>query len=130
MNGNLAEQCACDAWHICDWVHTQHPAKLQPEISSLTKLQSWVKLQCQPLALLQDVANESKHCNITRYVPSLKDKKAYQGAFDPAIFDNSAFDVSELRLIATNGQEIPAITALKISIDFWESFFDINLRCQ
>jgi hypothetical protein len=50
LNSELANQCAIDAWSLCDWVFKDHGAKLG--IQSLQDFQSSLTAMCPNLALL------------------------------------------------------------------------------
>ena len=65
LNSELANQCAIDAWSLCDWVFKDHGARLG--MQTLRDLQSSMKAMCPNLALLQDVANASKHKQTQEY---------------------------------------------------------------
>ena len=77
LNTELANQCAIDAWSLCDWVFKEYGTKLGLE--KLDQLQTHMKQQCPQLAFFQDVANASKHKEITKYVPRLKEAKDHHG---------------------------------------------------
>jgi hypothetical protein len=120
LNSELANQCAIDAWSLCDWVFKDHGARLG--MQTLKDLQSSMKAMCPNLALLQDVANASKHKNITTYIPRLKEAKNHHGAFQRDAF-SSAFDVSALVLVGDDGSEIWFDDVLKDVIRHWDDYF-------
>ena len=91
LNQELANQCAIDAWSLCDWVFEEHGQRLG--FKKLGDFQSSMRTMCTSIEFLQDIANASKHKVITHYVPRLKEAKAHQGAFDRNMF-SSVFDVS------------------------------------
>ena len=66
LNSELANQCAIDAWSLCDWVFKENKERLG--VQDLPELQSSMKSMCPNLVLLQDVANASKHGEIYKKV--------------------------------------------------------------
>ena len=123
LNTEVANQCAIDAWSLCDWVFKEFGQRL--ELQKLDDLQKQMKENCPSLALFQDVANASKHMEVTKYIPKLKEAKKHHGAFSRSAF-SSAFDVSALILVAEDGSEIWFDHALKEVICAWDLFFDVN----
>lgn len=121
LNGELANQCAIDAWALCDWIFKEHGRKLG--LQKLVDFQKDMKTQCPSLALFQDVANATKHRDVTRYVPKLKEAQSHDGAFDRDAFQADAFDVSALVLVVADGTEIWFDNALQEVIHHWEQFF-------
>lgn len=124
LDTELANQCAIDAWSLCDWVFKEHGKRFG--VQKLDQFQAQMKQQCPLLSLFQDVANASKHREITKYVPRLKEAKHHVGAFDRNSFQSSAFNVSALVLVDINGSEIWFDEALNDVINHWEHFFEIN----
>jgi hypothetical protein len=122
LNTELANQCAIDAWCLCDWVFGEYGQQL--ESKNLRHLQKQMKQECPLLALFQDVANASKHMKVTKYTPKLKEAKKQRGTFSSAF--SSAFAVSALVLVAEDGSKIRFDQALKKVICAWDNFFDVN----
>ena len=52
--------------------------------------------ECPELAYLQDICNESKHGEITRYVANVKEARHHRGAFSSAFSHD--FDISRLEI--------------------------------
>lgn len=123
LNAELANQCAIDAWSLCDWVFKEHGNRLG--IQKLRQLQARMTQQCPELAFFQDVANASKHGGISKYAPQLKEAKYHQGGFAREAF-SSGFDVSALVLVGNDGSEIWFDHALNKVVDHWVQFFDQN----
>ncbi len=119
LNQKLANQCAIDAWSLCDWVFEEHGASLG--MKNLKELQNRMKAQCSVMALFQDVANATKHRTITQYTPQLQEARYHRGAFSQAF--SSAFDISALFLVSKDGTKTRVDAALKEAIQHWEQFF-------
>jgi hypothetical protein len=126
LNTELANHCAIDAWSLCDWVFKEHGQRLG--FSTLADFQAAVKAGCNSLQLLQDVANASKHKEITKYVPLLKEAKKHHGAFQRGAFSRG-FDVSALVLVREDGSEIWIDDALDDATKYWDTYFHANGLC-
>jgi hypothetical protein len=87
LNAERANHCAIDAWSLCDWIYLEHGQRLG--LTTLADFQATVKASCRSLQLLQDVANASKHKEIRKYVPRLKEAKRHRGAFQRSAFSGS-----------------------------------------
>ena len=124
LNIELANHCAITAWTLCDWVFKEHGTKLG--FNNLNAAQLSIKTQCPNLSLFQDVANASKHRNITHYKPKLKKAIEYDGAFQRDVFDSEAFDVSALVLVREDDSEIWFDDSLEDVLRFWIKYFDEN----
>ena len=73
LNEDLARDCACKAWHLCD--HVYQALGSNPKFSSVRKLQENVKDTCRELAYLQDICIESKHGKFTHHTPRIDGAK-------------------------------------------------------
>lgn len=123
LNTELANQCAIDAWSLCDWIFKEYGSRLG--FQSLKNLQASMKSICPNLALLQDVSNASKHKEITKYRPLLKEAKKHPGAFQRNAF-SSAFDVSALVLVREDLSETWFDEVLEDVVRFWNDYFVRN----
>ena len=124
LDTELANQCAINAWSLCDWVFKEHGKQLG--LTELKQLQVQMKQNCPSLALLQDVANASKHMKITKFTPTLKVAEKHDGLFDPELFDSSFFDVDALYLERVDDSKILFEIALNDVIKLWDDFFNSN----
>ena len=96
LNEDLARECACKAWHLCD--HVSKAFGPNSPFASLRELQENARDVCPELAYLQDICIESKHGEIKTYVAHIKVKEARhrRGAFSNAF--SRAFDISRLEI--------------------------------
>ena len=118
LNTEKARDCAIAGWHICDWVHKEHGARLgyNPQLS----LQNHVKTSCPELGYLQDVANSRKHKWLT-YTPSVSRAYEHEGAFSPGF--SRGFDISRLMLELGGGAKVDFQDVLESALSFWVGFF-------
>jgi hypothetical protein len=71
---------------------------------------------------MQDVANSTKHKDITKYTPLLKEGKKHHGLFSRA-FNKKMFNVSSLRLVLHSGTHLWFEDELEKATTYWVDFF-------
>ena len=122
LNENLARDCACKAWHLCDHVSTALGSN--SPFASLRRLQDHVRGTCPELAYLQDICIESKHAVITKYEPRIKKARHHGGAFSRGF--SSGFNISRLEIELPSGQKVFFRDVVGRAMEFWAKFFDDN----
>ena len=95
LNEDLARDCACKAWHLCD--HVSKALGPNSPFSSVKELQDHVKGLCPDLAYLRDICIESKHGEITRHVAHIKVKEARHHRGDFSNDFSRDFDICVLK---------------------------------
>ena len=73
LNEDLGRDCALKAWRLCDYVFAA--LGNGPQFATLMKLQDHVAQACPELAYLQDICNETKHAEITKYTPRIDEAR-------------------------------------------------------
>ena len=123
LNEDLARECACKAWHLCD--HVSKALGPNSRFATLKELQEYARGVCPELAYLQNICIETKHGEITRGVAHIKIKEArhHRGAFSHA-FDIHAFDISRLEIELLDGQTVFFIDVVDRAVGFWLDFFE------
>lgn len=119
LNEDLARECACKAWHLCD--HSSKALGPNSPFPTLKKLQKHARGVCPELAYLQDICTESKHGEITRYVACIKEARHNGGAFSNGF--SRAFDISRLELELHDGQTVFFVDVVDRAVGFWLDFF-------
>ena len=122
LNEDLARDCACKAWHLCD--HVFKALGPNSSFESLQKLQEHVRGVCPELAYQQDICIESKHGELTRYTPRIDEAKFQDGDFDPRDFDPHDYDVARLEIKLAGGQTVLFSDIVDCAVTFWSKFFD------
>ena len=122
LNEDLARDCACKAWHLCD--HVFKALGSNSQFPKLKDLKDHVKRRCPEIAYLQDICIEVKHAEITRHVSHIKVKEArhHRGAFSRAF--SRGFDISCLEIELLGGQTIFFLDAADHAVGFWVDFFE------
>ena len=121
LNEDLARECACKAWHLCD--HVFNVAGFNSRFKKLKDFQAYVKDSCIELAYLQDICNESKHAVITQYSPSIKEARSHDGDFFREDFCNEDFDTSRLEIELLDGRTVSFNKVIDSAVDYWSKFF-------
>ena len=121
LNEDLARDCACKAWHLCD--HVSQVLGSNSEFASLRGLQAHARHACPELAYLQDICTESKHAVITTYPPSTKEARRHDGDFCREDFSSEDFDTSRLEIELLDGRTVPFDIVIHRAVDFWSNFF-------
>ena len=124
LNEDLARDCACKAWHLCD--HVFKALGSNSQFPKLKNIQDHVRRNCPELGYLQDICNESKHGEVVRYPPRIDEAKFHDGDFDPRDFDPHDFDVARLEIKPAVGQPILVGDVVDCVVNFWSKFFDDN----
>ena len=120
LDEDLARDCACKAWHLCD--HISKALGPNSPFPTLKELQDHVRGVCPQLAYLQDICNESKHAEITRYVARIKEDRYHRGAFSKDF--SRDFDISRLEVEVLGGQTVWFLDVVGRAVGFWSDFFE------
>ena len=118
----LANDLCVIAWSLCDWIFKEHGSRLN--FVELGLLQCRVKIECPTLALVQDIANGSKHKIIEKYSPKLKDAGLHKGDFSREF--SRDFDVSHLVVTTNSGDQVWFEDVIESAVAYWTTFFQIN----
>ena len=76
------------------------------------------------LNLPQDICNESKHGEITRYVANVKEARHHRGAFSSAFSHD--FDISRLEIELDGGQALLFLDVVDRAVRFWSDFLSLH----
>ena len=122
LNEDLARECACKAWHLCD--HVSKALDPNSPFATLKKLQEHARGVCPELAYLRDICIESKHGEITRNMAHIKvkDTRHHKGAFSRGF--SRDFDTSRLEIELLDGQTVFFLDVVDRAVGFWSDFFE------
>ena len=122
LNADLARECACKAWHLCD--HAFKALEPNSPFASLQKLQERARGTCPALACLQDICIESKHAEITRHSPHIREARNHSGDFCREDFSSEDFDTARLEVELLDGRTVSFEDLVSQAVDFWSDFFE------
>lgn len=121
LNTSLAMDCAVAGWTVADWIFKCDGQRLG--FNKLRSLQDEIRLQCQSLSHLQDIANARKHREIEIYIPTVKSSEVRRGAFGRGF--SRGFDIRCL-VYNTDAGEFNFWSTLQSALDYYEEYFDRN----
>ena len=119
LSARLAITCAETAWHLVEWVYKEYESKNMKQ----NQFKQDLKNKCPSFLVMQDITNGSKHCEITKYTPKVKNTEKHKGAFQATAFQNDTFDVSYLRIELDDGTIKKFGDEIKIVVDYWNKYF-------
>ena len=122
LDDALARTIAVRAWHHCD--HVFKTLGADSGFDSLPEFQNHVRGECPELSWLQDLCNETKHREISRYAPNIDAARQHDSAFSREF--SRDFDISFGELILPDGQEVWFLDAAERTLEFWSRFFEEN----
>ena len=110
------------AWHIIDWIAVER----NPNVSrkGLQNIQKNFKLKCSSLAIMKDLCNRVKHCQITKYTPGVKKTEKHQGDYSNDYSND--FDVSRLIIELDDGSKKRFEDEIALVISFWITYLKIG----
>jgi DNA helicase IV len=83
-----------------------------------------MKTQCPSLSYIQDIANGTKHGNISKYIPMVKTTAYHSGAFSSGF--STGFDIPSLRMVLDNNQVVYFDKEVINSMAFLDNYFNNN----
>ena len=122
LNEDLARDCACKAWHLCD--HVSRALDSNSPFASLRRLQDHVIRNCPELSYLKDICNASKHGESTSPKTRIEKAHLHRGAFNRGF--SGAFDISRLEIELPSNQKVFFRDVVDRAVKFWSKFSDDN----
>jgi hypothetical protein len=124
LSSRHAINCAMTAWHLVDWTLIEFESIHGYSISQIGDYRKF--LDNSSLDIMGDIANGSKHLNVTRPRSDISNTQLHDGDFDPNDFSSEDFDVSCLELEMKDGTKKVFIEELEKVILFWETYLNNN----
>ena len=122
LNEDLARECSCKAWHLCD--HAFKALGANSQFKNLRELQDHVRSACPEIGYLQDICVATKHGEITRFEPRIDETRYHQGDFSPDDFDSRDFDTDRLEILLRDGRTVSFDDAVNRATAYWSKFFE------
>lgn len=120
-NISKATNIATNSWHLIDWVFEENKAIY----NNIGELREDLYPKCDALKLMHDIANGSKHNNVSRPKAKIKNTDVYEGDFSNDFCRND-FDVSKLIIELETGETLDFYIEIKKVINFWEKYLQIQ----
>ena len=121
LSSGNAVICAILCWHVVEWIYQEYGEQLT-EFKNQKDFICHIKLQCNSLSYMQDVANGSKHRGITRYKPEIKSTEKHNGAFSSGF--SNGFDISCLRMEIEGNQFVYFDEEIAKALFFLKGYFN------
>lgn len=121
-----ANNLCINAWHIIDWIVEEF--ENIHGFNKIEHLRNSLYPQCDSLKIMHDIANASKHNNLTRPKASIKMTNNHKGDFCSKDFSSVDFNVSRLEIELEDGTILNFKKEIKIVIDFWKDYFKNTLQ--
>lgn len=119
LSTDKAQRVATSAWHLVDWVFENH--KSIHQFNNIGLFRESLYPHCESLKIMHDLANATKHLNVTRPKGDIKDTREYSGTFD-STFDFT-FDTSHLEIEKNDGTKLSFVREIMKVKDFWDEYF-------
>jgi hypothetical protein len=119
LSTDKAQRVATSAWHLIDWVYENH--KAIHNFIDLGHYRESLYPNCESLKIMHDLANATKHLNITRQKGDIKNTRKHFGKFTSHFSD--AFDTSRLEIEKNDGTKLNFIREIIKVKEFWDNYF-------
>lgn len=120
---SLAEKTCSDAWHLSDWVFSEQ--KVNDSGLTKEKFRSNLYVECPEMRILHDLANTTKHKELTSPKAKIRETKVHKGGFSSGF--SKAFNVSRLEVHYNEDARIDVDDLIKLSIEYWEKKIGRNV---
>jgi hypothetical protein len=119
LSSKAAIRFAMTSWHLLEWAYNEFKSVLVPQYPKLSDYIKWAKAQCPQLAIMQDIANGSKHMQITKRPPVVDKAEVHHGAFSNAF--SRVFDISSLDVHMKDGTKTSFEDLVDPVVHFWHN---------
>lgn len=127
-SSKCAIRCAMTSWHLADWSYKEFSATLALQYPTIKNYQNRLKTLCPDLEIMQDIANGSKHNQITLYQPKVERTEIHKGAFSSGF--SRDFDTSSLDVHMKDGSKIYFEDIIEPVVTFWKNYLVDELGVQ
>ena len=121
LNGVLAQDCACKAWHLQE--HVFRVPQVERQFVKLDNFQRYVTDACPELALLRVIYNAQKHTDFLKSTGEVLTARYHQGDFSEE-FSRYDFDTDRLEIKMTDGRTELFDDVLDRALAFWSQVFE------
>ena len=95
-------------------------------VCELARVPALARRTCPELAYLQDTCTESKHGQITRYPPAIKEPRHRSGDLCGEDYSIEDFDTSSIENELPDGLTVPFDNDISRALRFWSDFFEVH----
>jgi len=123
-NVSKALSLSSNAWHLTDFVFEEYKTELG--FQNLGDFRNNLFVKCEVLKVIHDLANASKHYNLSRPKAQIKLTQKHNGSFSSDF--SRDFDISHLEIILENDEKLDFLIIMENVIEFWKTYFNDNLN--
>jgi hypothetical protein len=121
-----ANNLSANSWHLIDWILVDY-AHIN-RFNKIEDLRNSLYPKCNSLKIMHDIANSSKHKDLSRPKANIRRVDTYDGDYDPRDYDSEQFDTSRLEIELEDNTILNFKDEIKKVIDFWKNYFKIELE--
>lgn len=120
-NISKATNIATNSWHLIDWVFEENKAIY----NNIGELREDLYPKCDALKLMHDIANGSKHNNVSRPKAKIKNTDLHRGDYS-SDYNRKNYNISKLIIELETGETLDFYIEIKKVINFWEKYLQIQ----
>lgn len=117
-NTSKATNIATNFWHLIDWIFEEN----KDLYKNIGEIRESLYPKCDSLKIMHDIANGSKHNNVSRPKAKIKKTDIYDGDFSNEFYRED-FDVSKLIIELETGEILDFYTEIEKVINFWREYY-------
>lgn len=120
LSSDSAVNFSITAYHLFEWTELE----LKPDQKEKFKKEK--QIIEEDYHIIRDITNGTKHKDITKYVPRLKEAKKHNGAFSSGF--SRGFDISVLLVELKDGRELYFEDIVDRVFKFWDNHFKTKIE--
>ena len=113
-----ASNLSSNLWHLSDWTF-----KEQSNFDNLGDFRDHLYSQCDSLKIFHDIANGSKHKDVSRPKASIKQTRKYSGDYS-SDYSRNDYNVSKLIIELEDGEILDLYEEIEKLILHWKKYFN------
>jgi len=114
-----AKTVAISAWHLIDWVFNEY--KTIHGCLGIGDFRNELFRQCESLKIMHDIANATKHQNLTKPKAKIRNTKKHLGAYSSDY--SSDYDITYLEIEMNDGKKSSFEEHIDMVKEFWGNYF-------
>lgn len=117
-NTSKAINIATNSWHLIDWIFEEN----KDLYKNIYEIRESLYPKCDSLKIMHDIANGSKHNNVSRPKARIKNTDLYKGDYS-SNYSRKHYNISKLVIEIETGEILDFYTEIEKVINFWREYF-------
>jgi hypothetical protein len=117
-NTSKATNIATNSWHLIDWIFEEN----KDEYNNIGEIRENLYPKCDSLKIMHDIANGSKHNNVSRPKAKIKKTELHRGDYS-SDYSRKDYNISKLIIELETGETLDFYIEIKKVINFWKEYF-------